>query len=311
MPRIVGLGEAMGELLDLPAGQIALSFAGDVFNTLAYVGMLGADAWHTEFVSAIGRDVLSRRFETFANGLDVSLRVYRDPDSPIGLYMISTDADGERRFSYWRANSPARRFVDTLQADQRLALDLADIVYVSGITLAVLHEAQRSALELLCLKARGRGARIAFDPNYRPALWNSVEAAQHWVRRFYRISSIVFPGLEDEAALFSEATPLSILNRPEFSGADAVIIKAGKGGAMCRIGEAVHSSPFVVPPEVIDTTSAGDGFNAAWLVGAHAGLAPATCLRFASETASAICAHPGAIVPRTALPRLSDLEDPS
>src|SRR3712207_7493372 len=54
-------------------------------------------------------------------------------------------------------------------------LSRADLLYFSGITLGILAAEARERLLAALAKARRAGARIAFDSNFRPALWRSAE----------------------------------------------------------------------------------------------------------------------------------------
>jgi 2-dehydro-3-deoxygluconokinase len=302
--RLIGLGEAMGELRPLSATHCATSVAGDVFNTLAYVRALDAGGWDVGFLSAVGTDPFSARLRERCAELQIAPHLACAEEAALGLYMISTDATGERSFSYWRASAPARRLVELMPEAGRTAVLAADIVLLSGITLAILDEPQREALATLVAAARGRGARLAFDPNYRPRLWDSTERARAWTRRFYALSDIALPGLEDERGLFGTRSAAEVLERDELQDAGEVVIKAGRAGVLARVGSARLHADFVAPPRVVDTTAAGDAFNAGWLVARRAGLEPARCAEFAARTAAAVAGHAGAIVPFEVLPAL-------
>jgi len=101
-----------------------------------------------------------------ADGLDVS-GIARDKDREMGLYLIELDG-AERSFHYWRQNSAARKLADDHNALSK-AVAGADIIHVSGITLAILAPAARDVLYAVLDAARASGALVAFDPNIRPA----------------------------------------------------------------------------------------------------------------------------------------------
>ncbi len=71
--------------------------------------------------------------------------ITRDPERTVGLYTIQTDEDGERSFSYWRSDSAARGLAE--DGEHLLAaLTGSDLVYLSGITLAILSPVARDRL---------------------------------------------------------------------------------------------------------------------------------------------------------------------
>ena len=59
-----------------------------------------------------------------------------------------------------------------------------------------------------------------------------------------------------------------------------------------------------LPPRraAVDTTGAGDSFNAGWLAARRAGAAPADAIARAAALAAQVVLHPGAILPRHAMP---------
>ena len=111
-------------------------------------------------------------------GVDTSL-VLRDEAHQPGLYLIQLDARGERTFLYWRNDSAARYLLQhpgfgTVEA----GLAKMDMVYVSGISLAILPLADRELLLTKLETLHQQGVEIAFDSNYRPTLWQSEQAAR-------------------------------------------------------------------------------------------------------------------------------------
>src|SRR5579859_2952829 len=198
MINVVCIGECMIELRPQADGSYALGFAGDVFNTAVYLKR-SAPGFTVRFLTATGVDRFSREMRAAwrAEGIEDDLVFALEGTVP-GLYAITVDAEGERSFTYWRSASPARRWLELLMRDggaERLAG--ADLVYLSGISLAILPEEQRgSALQLLS-DLRRRSTKVGFDPNYRSALWPSAEAARQVLNEAMRIADIVFPSLDD------------------------------------------------------------------------------------------------------------------
>ena len=64
-----------------------------------------------------------------------------------GLYAIRAHTAGERSFHYWQSKSPARKLLaDAGTAALAASLAYFDLLYVSGITLAILGAAGRNRL---------------------------------------------------------------------------------------------------------------------------------------------------------------------
>ncbi|ARU01192.1 sugar kinase [Yoonia vestfoldensis] len=265
MTRIVAIGEAMVELA--PAGADDLyraGFAGDTLNTAWYLRKLLPASDQIAYFTALGQDALSDKLLAFiaAAGLDTAHIAQRD-DSSVGLYMISL-TNGERSFSYWRGQSAARRMLADDRA-LRAALQGADLAYLSGITLAILPPEARARLFDLLRDFRQAGGKVAFDPNLRPRLWPDPKTMTETVMQAAALSDIALPSFEDEAGWFNDPTPAATARRYREAGVALVVVK---NGADPMILATADQSLTLTPPrvtDVVDTTAAGDSFNAGFL----------------------------------------------
>jgi 2-dehydro-3-deoxygluconokinase len=251
-----------------------------------------------QFVSATGDDPMSTamRVAWRADGIDDALAFTVAGGSP-GLYLIETDAFGERRFQYWRSNSAARRWLALLQKEGESVLWGADIVYFSGISLAILEaEERREAIELM-RRLQGRVGRIAFDPNVRLKLWQSSKIAAASISAAISVCDILLPSTEDLAWLFHVDQPLRQIDLLREMGAIEVALTLGPAG--CAVSDATVRAQLLSPAvsRVIDTSGAGDAFNGAYLAKRLQGSAPAQAAEAGLLVASRVVAHAGAIVP--------------
>jgi 2-dehydro-3-deoxygluconokinase len=301
--RIVALGECMVELSDRPEG-CRLGFGGDTLNTALYLARLGMAV---DYVTVLGDDPYSDgMIEAWrAEGIGIGF-VRRVAGRLPGLYAIRTDVGGERRFYYWRERSPARELLMDAHAETVAeALAHAHLVYLSGITVSILDEAQRHKLLGLLAGVRGRGARLAFDPNYRPAGWPDAASARAWFDEFYRLSTHALPSIEDERSLRPGLVLEELAPRLHSLGVAEVVVKEGANGCWIETGEGLRHVPVTGGSTCIDTTAAGDSFNAGYLAARFSGLSPEAAARSAHRLAGAVVAHPGAIIPLEAMPVIS------
>ena len=191
---LLAIGEVMAEIRTKGDEGFALGFAGDSYNTAVYAAREIRVPGAVAYLSRVGSEPLSAAFVKQAadEGIDVS-HVAVDPDRHIGIYSVSTDAKGERSFHYWRSESAARR----LFAAEAMSMPDADIIYLSGITLAILTSAARHRLVEVLISCRSAGAKIAFDSNYRPKLWENVAAARRMMQVMWDITDIALPSVDD------------------------------------------------------------------------------------------------------------------
>ena len=300
MPCFLSIGECMIELASLGGDLMHRGFAGDTFNTAWYFQAFRPDGWTVDYFTALGDDKASEEMLEFMQGAGIGTgHVRRLPGKAPGLYMIHLD-HGERSFSYWRSVSAARRLADDRDALEA-AIAQADIVYFSGITLAILPEDGRETLIALARSARQNGKTVAFDPNIRPRLWDDGEEMLATIARAAGAASIVLPGFDDEAAHFGDRSVDDTIARYGSLGAGDVIVKDGARGATLAVGTGNLHVPAHPAQEVVDTTSAGDSFNGGYLARFAAGDAPEAAARFAARVASAVIGHPGALIGRETL----------
>src|SRR5215472_10639630 len=153
MASVACIGECMVELRQAQGGQssgqggglYSRGFGGDTLNTAVYLARLDIKV---DYLTALGDDGLSDEMIAAWTAEGVGARrVLRLPGKLPGLYMIQTDAKGERQFFHWRENSAARRLMDVPETDEILnSLMSYDIVYLSAITLSIYDAAGRERL---------------------------------------------------------------------------------------------------------------------------------------------------------------------
>lgn len=304
MKRVLVIGEAMVELR--PAGhndgQYASAIAGDVYNTAVYLKRLAGEDAQVSFLTALGDDALSQRMRaTFdAEGVDTGLVRTIEGGTP-GLYMIHTDDQGERSFTYWRSSAAARRMLEGDSLDALTATFAGfDLVYFSGITLAILPPDHTAMLIAAAEAARSKGTAIAFDPNYRARLWAAPELAIAAFDNAFAISGIILPGMDDEYELYGSQSPEETLQRLDKTDPAHIILKAGKQIHLYTKDKGVEVLPVTPVERPVDTTAAGDSFAAGFLSGWLEGLPAADCVARAARVAAFVVTQPGAICPKPA-----------
>ena len=294
--RIAAIGECMIELSSLGPGRMAIGFGGDTLNSAIYLARCGATV---DYVTALGDDPYSAdmmdawRKEGVGTDL-VSIVPGRVP----GLYAITRDDEGERSFHYWRDRSPARELFDAAGPDLDEKLLRFDLLYTTGITLSIYSQRGRARLYELFDRLRARGGRTAFDGNYRARGWPDAAQARAAFEAVLRRSDLAFPTFEDEAALFGDRTPAAAAERIAGYGVGEVVVKNGAEPCTIRIGGEVLSVPAEADVRPVETTAAGDAFNAAYLAARVTGVTPEEAARRAHRLAAQVIQHPGAIMPR-------------
>ncbi len=282
----------MLEMAPAQDGLYKAGFAGDTFNTAWYARKLAGPQLEVAYMTAIGEDDASRQLEAFIRQAGVTPELRYRTDRTIGLYMISLQK-GERSFSYWRGQSAAKTLADDL--GDLPNIKAGDLVYVSGITFAILPETGRENLLAAIAKARAQGAVVAFDPNLRPKLWRDADEMRAVVMQAAGCADIILPSFEDEAEWFGDADLAACAARYSKAGAARVVVKNG-AGPICLSGASALSYLDVAPvAQVVDSTAAGDAFNAGFLVALDRGASMEQAARAGCDVARKVIAQRGAL----------------
>lgn len=292
MSQLLCIGECMIEFAPAAGGLFSMGFAGDTFNTAWYARKVAPPEVAIGYLTAVGDDSASDAMLAFMRTAGVVPHAARRGDRSVGLYLISLK-DGERSFSYWRSASAARTLAENLEALETLGP--GDVAYFSGITLGILPPEGRARLFAVLAESRARGVRIAFDPNLRPRLWDSAGEMCRVVMDGAAVADIALPSFEDESDHFGDPGLAATADRYTRAGATTVAVKNGAGDMLIRdTGDAVVTPDPA--PAVVDTTAAGDSFNAAFLVALMAGRPPVEAAVEGARLAARVIGAPGALV---------------
>jgi 2-dehydro-3-deoxygluconokinase len=301
MARIAAIGECMIELSPRPGGLFSLGFAGDTLNTALYLARLGVGV---DYLTALGDDSFSDRMIEFwhREGIGTPI-VPRLANRLPGLYVIEIGPGGERRFSHWRDRAPARELFALPQTpDVLAALRGYEMLYLSGISLSLYGEDGRAVLFRGLDQARAAGTRIVFDGNYRARNWRSAAEARDAMAAMLCRTDVALTSLDDEQAVHGDPDAAATLRRLRSHGIGEIVVKLGADGALVADAEGEQGLPATPQGRVVDTTAAGDSFNAAYLAARIAGRTAVEAARAGHLLAGAVVCHPGAIIPIEAMP---------
>jgi 2-dehydro-3-deoxygluconokinase len=297
--RAICIGEALVELARGADGRFALGSAGDTFNTAIYLARAGMA---TDFATALGDDPFSDAIVSLAKaegiGSDLILRVSgRLP----GLALADAGKKSERRSHFWREGAPANQLFE-LPHWSRVAESMASarLIYFSGITLSLYSNAGLGRFLAAVELARGNGARIAFDGNFRPHGWHGdlTRTRTVFAEALKRVD-IALPAYDDEAVLWGDPSPDATVERLKAFGVNEIVVKNGPNSALVAAGGERELVPVPEPIVPVDPSAAGDGFNAGYLAARLSGRNAIDSVRAAHKLAGQVIRHQGAILPRS------------
>lgn len=309
MADLTTIGEILIDLTQTGISQDGIfSFAanpgGAPANVAVAAARLGAS---TAFIGKVGRDKFGSILRSTLVDHQVDVSGLRESTTPTTLAVVSVDEDGERSFSFLRGADCA---LDTTEVD---AVQIEHTKFLHFGSVSLTAGPSRNATIFAARHARESGVLVSYDPNYRAALWPSLEDAKQWMTLPLPLVDVIKLS-EEELPLLTGIDDLETGSRIlEEMGISLIFITLGQQGAFLRWKGQTAQVPGV-PVTVADTNGAGDTFFGAVLrcLTARAA-APLEHLsleellritRFANHAAALTCSRSGAI---PAMPSLDEL----
>ncbi len=304
--RVAIIGECMVELKKQD-GVLQQGFGGDTLNTAVYLSRLTKQhGIETSYVTGLGHDPFSREMLAAwcEEGINTDM-VYLSQDKLPGMYAIETAEDGERSFYYWRNDAAAKYWLRD-RALPSLVRDLSQhqMIYLSGISLAIISDDSRDMLIELLAMCRKEGVKIAFDNNFRPKLWPSIEQAREFYTKILSITDIAFLTYDDEVMLWGDKHEDEAISRTQNFGVKEIVVKRGADDCYVIAQSQHHTVAATKVDSVVDTTAAGDSFSAGYLAKRILGGELTESALAGHKVAGTVIQHRGAIIPSDAMPTI-------
>jgi sugar/nucleoside kinase (ribokinase family) len=308
-PEIVGIGEVLIDFvatepvsyIEVPAFQKC--FGGAPMNTLVGVARLGSPSGA---ITVVGNDPFGQFLvqELKRNGVDTSCVKAKKGTLTTLAFVANDPQTGERTFIFYRkpwvsGTSDSSLSISDIDFEY---IKNAKILHVSGFALS--QNPSRKAVLAAVKHAKREGVKVSFDPTLRLDVWSFERTIRRFYSQMLKLSDIATFSREEAAFLFGTDNPEKAAKKSLKYGVSTVGIKLGADGALVttKEGKKVHVPAFKV--EAVDTTGAGDGWNAGLLVGQLKGWDLKTCVIIANAVGALVVTKRGAI---TALPYKNEL----
>lgn len=265
----------------------------------ALVGAVGEDPFGTYVLEALARE-----------GVDVSWMV-RQPRGKTGLAFVSLDAAGKPKF-YSPGGTAAELALDP-DAVARVRFDDTRLLHFSTALLRA--ETARAATFAALDGARAAGCVVAFDPNLRLHHLTDTRPLREDLARILPLVDVVKLSSDEIGFVCGTSDPLTAARMLVAQGPRLAVVTLGAEGCLwARPGADGRVGARGI--DAVDTTGAGDGFQAGLTVSIArllgAGRDPfaaadeelARLLSFACEVGTRVCEQVGAVagLPRLAAP---------
>ena len=228
-----------------PGGAPAnlLTVASHMGYSTAFIGKVGADM-HGAF--------LKKTLEKEGISTDT---IIEDPDYFTTLAFVAIDESGEREFSFARKPGADTQLTKE-ELDQRL---LSDCKIFHFGSLSLTNEPARETTMEAATIAKGAGAVISYDPNYRATLWSSEAEAAENMKSMIPYADVMKVSDEESLLLTGETTYEAAADKLLAMGPKLIAVTLGSEGVLMATKEKKERiKGFSV--QSVDTTGAGDSF---------------------------------------------------
>lgn len=227
-------------------------------NVVCMAASLGASAG---LIGKIGKDMFGDYLRNVLEERRVDTRgLISDKDFSTILAFVQKDDEGKRNFVFYRKNSADinLKFSDI---DQRL-IDECKIFHFGALSLS--SEPSKSATINAVEYAKSKGKIIAYDPNWRPHLWQSKETAVPVMRNALQYVDIIKVSEAELQILTDIGNMLPAIAKLLNMGIKIVCITQGAKGCIIATKTSIERYPaFKV--DTVDTLGSGDSFFGAFL----------------------------------------------
>ena len=308
MTDVLLLGEPMGLFAAVEYGTLeeAETFKQSVAGAELNVGIgLSRLGHQVEYATKLGEDPIGAFIKQKIQSEKIGTQfITFSAKHNTGLMLKNRVKDADPVTAYYRQGSAFSTFA--LEDAAQIEFDGIKVFHVTGIP-AALNETVREAVKQLMVRAKKAGTFITFDPNLRPALWESTAEMVEVLNELAQYADVVLPGIAEGEVLTGSDDPEAIAAFYLKQGADAVITKNGGHGALVseRGKETVQVPGFKVD-QIVDTVGAGDGFAVGVLHGYLKGMTWAEAAVQANAIGALQVQHAG---DNEGLPTNSELAD--
>ena len=292
--NVCSIGEAMIEISNIKNSLYNQSFAGDTLNFCNYLDKKKLNAF---FLSAIGKSEINQSLLDFVKSKNISTKYIKQINQfEIGLYLIKNKDNGEKQFFYWRDESAAKHYFNNIDfLNLYKELKNFDYIYFSGITLSIIHISKLNNFIKLLKLLKSKKVKIVFDFNIRPSRWNKKNL-NIFLDSVLKFVDICFLSGEDMNYWKNKNNIKSYEQIVRKYKLKHSIFRKNAKFTYVFLNKTRYVFKNKLLKTVVDTSGAGDGFNAAYLSNFIVNNDPVLALKAGSSLGSKIVMKKGAIV---------------
>jgi sugar/nucleoside kinase (ribokinase family) len=221
-------------------------------NISVALSSLGVSSY---FVGKAGGDQYGNLYKENLEKENVRTKIFYDNYLPTGILISLIDDDADRSFLVARGANDSLTIGEVKEAIENIEFGF---LYITGYSL--INSPQKDALLYAARIGREKGAKVFFDAG----AFNIIDPNRNYFDKVLKLSDIISANVH-EAKILSQTRDANKAVATLSQNASLVILRQGKEG--CIIFSNENNKIKVPASQVssIDTTGAGDAFNAAFI----------------------------------------------
>ena len=262
--KLCAIGECMIEIANLSSNNFIQSFAGDTLNFLSYLNKKNINV---DYLTSVGKGEINRDFFSLLKLKKISRKLIHVHNyKEIGLYLIKNNKKGEKNFYYWRDDSAAKNYLNEIDYKKlEVVLKKYDYLYFSGITLSIISQNKQKDFCNLIKKLKEYDVKIIFDLNIRLKKWLNKKYLNKSMNRFLPYIDILFSTGEDMKNWKSNDNLDFFKKFIKSNKIKHAIFRKNASLNYSILSDKIFKMTNKVHRRIIDSTGAGDGYNAAYI----------------------------------------------
>lgn len=270
-PEIIAIGEILVDFIpskiaplkDLESFQKCAG--GAPANFAVGIAKLGLDSG---FIGKVGNDPFGKYLKDILEKSHVNTNhiIFAKDEERTSLAFVFFDEQLDRDFFFYRNNA-----ADINLETEEIKKDYFQRVkFLHFGSVSLTHEPIRNSTFKAIEYARNNGAKISFDPNVRTNIWKNEKSLREFLEKALLKTDIFLPSISELRFIFDDQTSEEqdlVNDLFQMYPLEVVAVKKGAEGCLLKKRMGFFSKIPSFEVNVIDTTGAGDGFNAGFIFG--------------------------------------------
>lgn len=234
--------------------KVEINIGGSMLNTAIALRALNLPVL---IISKIGNDIFGDMVLQYINDSNINTENMVRSDYPTGLAISLVEPDGEKRWISIRRNAADIHIV----SEDIQGIDIPDILFISGVEIVEGIESRETAIKF-AKAAKKMGKSVFLDPNIRVPEWELPDDVRDAFERILPSTGVLLLN-EKELEMLGGSKNIKIAARTIIDkGTRCIWLKMGsKGSCYITKSKKIHFEPS--SDKAVDTSGAGDAFNAA------------------------------------------------